>query len=297
MRSIVRIAVGLLCATLASTSALAQVTIDIAPTSYAIQRFPNADWVEIVTNAPTTLSGGDTININVRLPQPLGIDLAQASSFNTYLIFQNPAGCSPDGVCAVSPPFFDDLPATAGYYTAAGALIPPFSNDVWVAAYAGGLQLDTTHLSRQFLQRVDFAPFNGQFGSFSQVRASFDVPNYFQTTSGLQLIIDFIAERNSADATTILVQGKDVGILQTVADTITALEQAGVDPGKAAELGAALRAALESLAAGDNAGGSRQLHAFFDAIDALVDSGEMSNTQAHALRPAILKEAAALRNR
>jgi hypothetical protein len=296
MNSVARISVSLWCFALMSSPALAQVSFVIAPDTYSIQRYANRDQIEILMPGTATLRGGENVDITLRLPQPLGIDLGQAATFDTFIWFLNPAACQEGGECARAVPFFE-IPATAGYYTSTGGLIPPFSTDLYVAALGGTLLTDATQLSDAAVERTDSAPFNREFGILSEIRASFVVPDRYQTTAGLQMTIWLTAGRSSGQTTPLLVQGKDLGTLQIVADVIEALQQAGVDPGTASDLGAALRAALDAIAAGDQAAGAQQLKAFFEAVDALVKSGALSSADARALRPGILRYLAGLRGR
>jgi len=296
MSSKTSIGISLFCLTVMASPALGQTAFVFAPDTYTIQRFADRDQVMIVVPGTATLRGGERVDITLRLPQPLGIDLGQATVFDTFMWFLNPAACRAGGDCARAQPFFE-VPATVGYYTSAGELIPPFSSDLYVGAFGGTLLSDGTQLSDADLERADSAPFNRQFGILSEIRASFVVPSVYQTTAGLQFTAWLTARRNSTQTTPLLVQGKDLGTLQIVADIVAALQQAGVDPGTAFDLGVALRAALESIAAGDQAAGAQQLNAFFEAVDALVKSGVLSVADARSLRPKILMQVAGLRRR
>jgi hypothetical protein len=298
MTFMLRACVGLMCMATATSVATAQ-TLVIAPEAYTIVRGTTQDSVRILSPTPITLTGGDTITVTLRLPQPLGIDLGQTKSFDTLFQVWNPAACDgSDGECRNNVPFFD-FPASVRYYTAAGELVPSFSGNVYVFAGAGTLD-ETTQVALTQVFRDDNAPFNSEFTTLSEVRISFNVPSYFQTTTaGVQTSAYFDAYRGvpSDEAPPLLVQGKDLGILQIVSAAIAALQQAGVDAVTAAALGIELRAALESIAAGDPATGTKELNSFFDHLNDLVDSGVLSTQAARSLRPNILREVAALRSR
>jgi hypothetical protein len=277
--------------------ATAQTNLVYEPLDYVIERFDSwngssgftADFVQF-TLGVNQLSGGESVTVTIKLPQALGIDLANSDCFSTTLSFFK------SNVSAT--PIFSTA-ASVAYFDSSGAMLAPFSAAHNVSGRFGTI-FGTTEIATGDVGGDDCAPFTAAHGVISQVQYSVSVPTYYSVTTGLTTTASLRAFRPRTSGTEVvpplLVKGTDgISIQVAVSDAIAALTASGVSFDHASNVGVQLQFAMEATAGGDNRTAATAVRSVFDALDALVESGEVLPKVVRELRPNILKAIAGIR--